>query len=403
MRFKVDTQALFDAWTYLSKVVTRGIPFDGVDFVAKGDVLTLTHTDPEVAVRVTISGVEIIEEGTAFFPLKSLTESTKGLPGNKMMVEVWTEANNGDFKQLRVHSKDDAGGSGRMPCLEEGNFQLFELAEESELESITLTQRIIKRGIANTIFAINSGVRSPHQILLAEFVEIEPDKVTFIGSSLNHFASYTVSGRDNNGISKKLMIPQKGASILEGIMKDLPDAEVKFSFNDEFLLVEMGEISLVARLRDEERYPDFKSMRTPKESTFELIVSRADFYAAVNYINSYVGQKGLSGVLTVKDSTLYLGVDEVADGVTAANKSIPCDAQFDEEFTIAFRLDILAAACTHVESQDINILLPKNMGQAAYIYPTQNTEENVWFEQLVASNATPPQNKAIAEDQTPVA
>ena len=186
-------------------------------------------------------------------------------------------------------------------------------------------------------------------------------------------------------------------------MKDLPDAEVKFSFNDEFLLVEMGEISLVARLRDEERYPDFKSMRTPKESTFELIVSRADFYAAVNYINSYVGQKGLSGVLTVKDSTLYLGVDEVADGVTAANKSIPCDAQFDEEFTIAFRLDILAAACTHVESQDINILLPKNMGQAAYIYPTQNTEENVWFEQLVASNATPPQNKAIAEDQTPEA
>ena len=71
---------------------------------------------------------------------------------------------------------------------------------------------------------------------------------------------------------------------------------------------------------------------------------------------------------------------------------------FEGEYTVGCRFDIITTACSRVESQDINILFPEIPGQPAYFYPTQNSEENVLFEQILATSAIPHKVKAIPEE-----
>lgn len=397
MRFRVKMQALLDAWSYLSKVVVMrtATSSDGVEVTAEGDTLILVHSDRETGVRVRIPQVEILEEGRAFFQLKSLIDSTKEFK-KESFIEISTKESAQVEDKLTVYSKLEGGASGAMNGSVHSIINLFDYVDDEELQTLVVPQRVLKRGLTNTFFALSSGVKPQNLALYAVFVEIEPESIKFLATSLNHFATYTFTNQNTNGISTKLKIPQRSAGILEGMLKDIHDSDATISFNEGLLRIDTDDFSFVTRQKDEE-YPDFQNMRIPTDTAREIIISRSSLYEGASYANNYVGQKGLAGIITIKDNRCYLAVED-SNGGCSARYNMECTAMFEGEYTVGCRFDIITTACSRIESQDINILFPAIPGQPAYFYPTQNSEENVLFEQILATSAIPNKVKAIPEE-----
>lgn len=396
MRFRVTMQALLDAWTYLSKVVVARALYDGVEITAEGDTLTLVHSDLEVGVRVSIPNVEISEEGKAFFQLKSLMDSMRDFKKDSL-IEISTKVDAVNPAKVLVYSKLEGGASGTINGQTKNPNDLFEMVNDVPLQEFVVSQRLLKRGISNTLFALSSGIKPQNAALNAVFVEIGQGTIRFLGTSLNHFATYAFTHQDTGDIETQLKIPQRSASILESVLKELADSEAKIFFNKGLLRVETEDFSFVTRQKDDE-YPDFKNMYISKENAKEVIVPRSLLHEGASYANNYVGQKGVAGVITVKDNMIYLAVD---DGMSKAHYSTHCTMMFEGEYTIGCRFDTVITACSHIESQDVNILFPEIPGQPAYFYPTQNSEENVSFEQILATNATQPNVTALPPEEKP--
>jgi len=380
MHFTTTVEALNNAWTYLQKIPVRPFSPEGTLVRAEGNTLTVTMTDTDMTMRIQIPDVTIMEEGVLSFSLKSVMGSFKSCQKTSE-VEFWTtpmeNEPNAQMLNVRVEGYDVA-----IPGQTESYTRMMDEMEDETLHSILLSQNHLKQGLESTAFAaVPSSSRAMRAIFQSVLVELAPNEIRFIATDTNNFAYFKRTNIDNKETAA-ICLPIKATEILSGILREMSDGEVRFSYGERFFSVETEDFTFLARLR-EGKFPDYH-IAIPQGELREVAVSRLDIKAAIEFFGSYYSTKDLPIELDIQGEKMNLSLAKTKT-VALARKPIACVAEGDGEYRISFQMSALKNAFDHFSSQDVYLCFPERGGGSAILRPTSEIDENVEFWQLITT------------------
>lgn len=386
MHFTTTVEALTNAWTYLQKIPVRPFTPEGTLVRAEGDVLTVTMTDTDMTMRIQIPGVTIIEEGVLSFSLKSVMGSFKSCQKTSE-VNFWTTPveNEPNAQMLHVHVEDyDVALLGQTESLT----RMMDEMEEETLHSIVLSQNYLKQGLENSAFAaVTSANRAMRAIFQSVLIELAPNEIRFIATDTNNFAYFKRTNIDNQE-TLAICLPIKATEILTGILREMSDSEVRFSFGERFFSVATEDFTFIARLR-EGKFPDYH-FAIPKGELHEVAVSRSEIKSALEFFASYALSKDLPIEMIVQGEKMELSLAK-SRTVALAKKPISCVSEGDKVYKLAFQMSALKNAFDHFSSQDVYLCIPDDEGiGSAILRPASEIDENVEFWQLITTTDIAP-------------
>jgi DNA polymerase III subunit beta len=249
MNFTISRAAFIEALQLVVNVIERKqtLPIlSHVLVVAAGQTISLTATDQEVEVKMTVAGAEtdlsITGEGQIAVPGRKLLDICKNLPTDSQ-IAVHTSDNrftlsSGEFEsQLATLSAMD------FPNLEH---------DQDQLESFDLSTVLLKSMLEKTSFAM--AQQDVRYFFNGMLFEIENTNLRLVATNGQRLAiTETSIAPVASGI--RAIVPRKGITELQRLIADSA-SEIKVSFTSNHMVALLGAARLTTKLIDAE-YPDY--------------------------------------------------------------------------------------------------------------------------------------------------
>ena len=216
-------------------------------FDLKEDILTVTTSDLETTMNVTVKPDKSEADGSIAIPAKILVETLKTLPDipvsfsidlGTLLVEI--SAGEGKYK-LSGHRSDEYP---RTPPLEAPT-------------SITIPSGVLSKAITKTIFA--TGNDELRLVLSGIFCQLSPDDIIFVATDAHKLVRYTRKDAKAE-TSASFILPKKPLTLLKNILSAL-DTDVIVEYNRTNAFFSFSNISLICRLIDG-KYPNYEAVTT---------------------------------------------------------------------------------------------------------------------------------------------
>jgi len=212
MKFICAQQTLSKALNTVSKAVTSRttIPIlKGVLIKAeKEGKLILSASDLDISIEKTITGVNVIEEGSTVISAKLFTEIVRKLPGEDVLIEK-TDDNNVIIKTSMSEFNIVGISPDEFPSIGEVG---------GDEEKIVFEKEIFKEMIRKTAFS--ASIDETKGLIVGVLIELDEQYTNFV--ALDGFRMAVVREEMKNGKRNKIII---SAKILSEISKILTDAE----------------------------------------------------------------------------------------------------------------------------------------------------------------------------------
>jgi len=225
-------------------------------FDLKDDLLTITTSDLETTMSVTVKPDKSEADGSLAIPAKILVDTLKTLPDvpvsftidlGTLLIEI--SAGEGKFK-MSGHKSDEYP---HTPPLEEPT-------------SITLPSGVLSKAITKTIFA--TGNDELRLVLSGVFCQLSPDDITFVATDAHKLVRYTrLDFKAEN--SATFILPKKPLNLLKNILT-AQDTEVNVEYNRTNAFFSFMNVSLICRLIDG-KYPNYEAV-IPKENPNHMVI-----------------------------------------------------------------------------------------------------------------------------------
>lgn len=356
MKFRCERDVLADAVSSAGRAATNRtgtLPvLAGVRLEVAGDTLTVTGTDLELTIRLTVEvGGE--RDGAAVVPARLVGDIVKALPAGAVSVELVDEemsisAGRSQFA-VRPLSLDD------YPAL-----------PEPPADVVTLPASVVSDALRQVVRAASTD--DARAVLTGVLLAADESGVRMVATDSYRLAVRDLPDTQVLASGQKVLIPGRALSELQRLMGDV--AELSVRLGEREATFEAGGTRLSTRLIEGE-FPNYRNL-LPSSYPNLLTVGKAQMLEAIHRVK-----------ILAQDSTpvrLTLGGDTVqltAITQDVGNAAEEIDASYEgAEMTVAFNPDYLSAGIDAIDSDDVTLAtmdpmkpaVLRGVGREDYLY-----------------------------------
>ncbi len=356
MKFRCERDVLAEALGSAGRAATNRtgtLPvLAGVRMEVTGDRLTITGTDLELTIRLTVEvGGEL--DGAVVLPARLVGDIVKALPAGAVSVEQGDEevsisAGRSQFS-VRPLALDD-----------------YPTQSESTADPVTLSADALADALRQVVRAASTD--DARAVLTGVLMASDDDGLRLVATD-----SYRLAVRDlpDSGVlasGQKVLIPGRALSELQRVLGDVEELQVRLGERD--ATFEAGSTRLSTRLIEGE-FPNYRNL-LPTSYPNLLTVGKADVLEAIRRVK-ILAQDSTPVRLTLGGDTLQL----TAITQDVGNAAEEVDASYDgAEMTVAFNPDYLSAGIDAIDSDDVTLAtmdpmkpaVLRGVGREDYLY-----------------------------------
>jgi DNA polymerase-3 subunit beta len=319
--------------------------------------LTITSSDLETTMRVTIRPDKAEETGSIAIPAKILVETLKTFPDipvaflinpDTLMIEI--SAGEGKYK-LSGHKSEEYP---RTPLLE-------------DTTAITLDSRLMSQAINKTLFA--TGNDELRLVLSGVFCELSPDDVTFVATDAHKLVRYKRTDLQSAD-STSFILPKKPMNLLKNILAS-QEVQVTIEYNKTNAFFSFSNIHLICRLIDG-KYPNYDAV-IPKENPNRLTIGRHALLTSIRRVSIFANQSTHQIRFKVSGQELILSAEDI-DFSNEAKERLTCSYN-GEDMEIGFNSKFLLEMLSNIETEEISLEMSAP-NRAGILTPLNNANKD---------------------------
>lgn len=263
MKLVCDGLDLSEAVLKVSKaaaVKATNSVLEGIKLTAKGDFLTLTATDLDIAIEKKIRA-DVLSEGEAVVPAKYFSEFVKKLSNQQIELDL------NDKKQLTIKYMDSVG---ILQCLPVSDYPKINKVEEGD--NFIMIQPELKDLINKTIFSVSTEDTRP--ILRGCLWEIKDCAITAVALDGCRIAvANKALEKQTNEFS--VIVPARSLGEIGKMLSDDSKKAVTIYIHKNYLKVEIDNTVITSRLLVGE-FINYSQL-IPKDFTTTVTVDKKQF------------------------------------------------------------------------------------------------------------------------------
>ena len=292
MKLLVNGNDLSNAVMKVSKAIsvkTTNPILEGIKMTVKGDELTLSATDMEIAIEKTIK-TDTFEEGVSVIPGKLFAELTKKLEG-----EDQVELMIGDDRKLKI-----TYGQSQVYLSTLNADEFPNIKKDLREKAFSLLQKDFKDLINKTVFSCSTDESRP--ILKGELFSVKDNELTCV--ALDGFRLAVAKKKINNSTSDfKIVVPARAVSEIARLL-DKDDEEITLVSEDKSLMIEVDGTVFITRLLEGE-FINYEQI-IPREFTTTVRVGRTAFYNSLERASVVAKEAKNLIKLEIKDNNIKI-------------------------------------------------------------------------------------------------
>jgi len=322
-------------------------------FDLKENELTVTSSDLETTMSVTLKPEKALEKGSIAIPARILVDTLKtfaDIPvsfhineGN-LMVEI--SAGDGKFK-LSGHKSDEYP---RVPALE-------------NTTSLEIGSPVLSSAINKTLFA--TGNDELRLVLSGVYCELSPDDLTFVATDAHKLVRYKRTDAGSKD-SASFILPKKPLNLLKNILgtQEMP---VKVEYNRTNASFTFQNIHLVCRLIDG-KYPNYEAV-IPRENTKRLTIDRLALLTSIRRVSIFANQSTHQIRFRISGKELILSAEDI-DFAKESKDRLTCSYEGDD-LEIGFNSKFLLEMLNNIDTEEVRMEMSEP-NRAGILLPVNN-------------------------------
>jgi DNA polymerase-3 subunit beta len=292
-------------------------------FEAKNDRLTLSGTDLEVGIQISLDA-QVDQPGKLTLSTKHITDITKELPNQAMFFNLkpnhWVEitCQKARFNVVSL----SAEGYPNLPLFEEKNYLYANSERLSEM-------------IDKTEFAVSTDATRYH--LNGVYLEIIDNGMIRLTATDGHrlsFIDYEVFNKPLE-LKRGVVIPRKGLSELHKMLQGTKN--IGIAFEKGYLYAKSESAFLFVRLIEAD-YPDYRQV-IPQSLDKTAKLKREDLLGALKRVSLMAHEKSKGVKLNIQDGTLSVAssnpdMGEARDEINIEYSGEPAEIGFNAKYML---------------------------------------------------------------------
>jgi len=340
MRFIVTSSALLKNLQQISGVISANTVLSVLEdflFELRGNTLTLTATDLETMMRVTMEVNDAQGDGRICIPSKILTDYLKNLPEQPITFNV-------NEQDLSIEMSSDVGKY-RI-----GGEKADDFPKEpapGDTTAFTMPSIALIECINKTLFAVSGDTLRP--AMTGVFFELATDSISCVSTDAHRLVQFRrtdISCPTQEGF----VVPRKP---LQQLRATLPadETQLQISYNSSHLFVSSNRLSLSCRLIDA-RFPDYKAV-IPTDNPYKLTINRGDFVSALRRVSIFANKTTNQVVLDINGNALQISAQDI-DFSYEGKEMLSCQYS-GEDMKIAFNAKLMVEMVNNMDGTEVQL------------------------------------------------
>ena len=364
VKFRCERDVLADALGSAGRAATNRtgtLPvLAGVRMEVVGDTLTVTGTDLELTIRLTIEvGGEC--DGAAVVPARLVGDIVKALPAGAVEVDLVDSAEAGDGSSEMSISAGRSQFSVRPLSLDD-----YPAQPEPASDAVVLPAAAMSDALRQVVRAASTD--DARAVLTGVLLAAEDDGLRMVATDSYRLAVRDLPESSMLGSGQKVLIPGRALSELQRLMGNEESLTVRLGERE--ATFEAGSTRLSTRLIEGE-FPNYRNL-LPSSYPNLLTISKPAIVEAIRRVK-ILAQDSTPVRVTLGGDTVQLTA--ITQDVGNAVEEI--DAQYEgSEMTVAFNPDYLLAGIDAIDAEDVTLATMDPMkpavlrgaGQDNYLY-----------------------------------
>ena len=360
MKFRCERDVLADAVGSAGRAATNRtgtLPvLSGVRMEVVGDTLTITGTDLELTIRLTVEvGGE--RDGAAVVPARLVGDIVKALPAGAVEVDL---PDSSDSSEMSI-SAGRSQFSVRPLSLDD-----YPAQSEPAADGVTLPAADMAEALRQVVRAASTD--DARAVLTGVLLAAEDDGLRMVATDSYRLAVRDLPESSMLGSGQKVLIPGRALSELQRLLGNEETLTVRLGERE--ATFDAGSTRLSTRLIEGE-FPNYRNL-LPSSYPNLLTISKPAMIEAIRRVK-ILAQDSTPVRMTLGGPTVQLTA--ITQDVGNAVEEI--DAQYDgAEMTVAFNPDYLLAGIDAIDADDVTLATMDPMkpavlrgaGQDDYLY-----------------------------------
>jgi len=326
-------------------------------FELKDDTLTVTTSDLETTMNVTVKTDKSETDGSVAIPAKILVDTLKTLPDipvsfsidlGTLLIEI--SAGEGKYKLSGHHSEEYP----RTPALE-------------ETTSLKLSSGILAKAVNKTLFA--TGNDELRLVLSGVYCQLSPDDIIFVATDAHKLVRYTRTDAKAQS-SASFILPKKPLNLLKNILSS-QETEVTVEYNRTNAFFAFSNLNLICRLIDG-KYPNYEAV-IPKDNPNHMIIDRVALLNSIRRVSIFANQSTHQVRFKITGKELLLTAEDV-DFSNEARERLTCSYE-GEDIEIGFNSKFLLEMLGNIDSDDVRLEM-SGPSRAGILLPAGNENKD---------------------------
>ena len=339
MKFRCEREVLADALATAGRAATSRtgtLPvLSGLRLEVLGDELSITGTDLELSIRLTIAvGGE--RDGAVVVPARLVADIVRALPSGAVEVALADD--------LNAETVSISAGRSQFSIRPLG-LDDYPMQAEPAADAVTLSSASVAEALRQVVRAASTD--DARAVLTGVLIAAEEDGVRMVATDSYRLAVRDLPETDMLAGGQKVLVPSRALSELQRVLGSSEELTVRLGARD--AVFESGGTRLTTRLIEGE-YPNYRNL-LPSAYPNVLTVGREALLEALRRVK-----------ILARDATpvrLALGGDTlVLTAITqdVGNATEEIDATYSgTEMTVAFNPDYLAAGVDAVDAEEVTL------------------------------------------------
>ncbi len=364
VKFRCERDVLADALGSAGRAATNRtgtLPvLAGVRLEVVGDTLTITGTDLELTIRLTIEvGGE--RDGATVVPARLVGDIVKALPAGAVEVDLAASPAAGDGSSEMSISAGRSQFSVRPLSIDD-----YPAQSEPAADAVTLPAAAMADALRQVVRAASTD--DARAVLTGVLLAAEDDGLRMVATDSYRLAVRDLPESSMLGSGQKVLIPGRALSELQRLMGNEESLMVRLGERE--ATFEAGSTRLSTRLIEGE-FPNYRNL-LPSSYPNLLTISKPAIIEAIRRVK-ILAQDSTPVRMTLGGDTVQLTA--ITQDVGNAVEEI--DAQYEgAEMTVAFNPDYLLAGIDAIDADDVTLATMDPMkpavlrgaGQDDYLY-----------------------------------
>ncbi len=328
---------------------------------AEGDHLELAATDLEVTLK-TRCPAEVTQPGAITVPAKTFGPIVKAFSGQDAPLAIRSTAENKLFIQPEGGKQEYL-----LHTLPEEDYPT--LLQSGDAESLVLPSDVLRRGVQEALVSV--GLDDNRYSIRGALMILEAGQLTLVSTDSHRLTFTQWCGPLDAPSPRRALVPRK--TLLEFIKLE-SGGDVKLSFKDNHVFIEMGSRFLYSRLMDT-TFPAYERV-VPTDSDKKATVNRLAILERLRRMTSVAETKTRAVTLIFSPggtAELVVRNQETGD---EGHEYLVCDGYEGEAVTICFNMDFLIDFLTVASTEQVYISM-KDSGAQAIFQPVRPGAEGV--------------------------